>query len=199
MRSKSEVLSDKSGADGNIVTEFTGTSRREARERPSYLTRDLTQGSIPRNLWFLSWPQMVEASLNVVDQLADLLWAGWLGSLAIAGLGVAQTYTQLVQMVRRGLDLAMRAMVARSVGAGNIELANHVALQGLALSIAYLLIFCSGGVVLTDLLLRVIGVSESVRAEGALYMRLQYIAVAAMGLRMTGAAMLQSAGDAVSR
>jgi putative MATE family efflux protein len=101
-------------------------------------------------------------------------------------------------MVRRGLDLAMRAMIARAVGAGNIELANHAALQGLTLSIIYLLVLCSGGVVLTDRLLGLIGVSEAVRAEASLYMRVQYTAIAAMGLRMTGAAMLQSAGDAVT-
>lgn len=170
----------------------------EARVRPSYVTRDLTKGSIAGNLWFLSWPQMVEATLSVVDQLADLLWAGWIGSVAIAGLGVAQTYTQLVQMVRRGLDLAMRAVVSRAVGAGDRQLANHVALQGLALSVIYLVVLCSAGVALTEGLLTLIGVSEAVRAEAVLYMRLQYIAVAAMGLRLTGAAMLQSAGDAVT-
>jgi len=174
------------------------SGRQEGRGRPSYVTRDLTQGSIPRNLWFLAWPQMIEAGLNVADHLADLLWAGWLGSLAIAGLGVAQTYTQLVMMVRRGLDLSIRAVIARAVGAGNIDLANHAALQGLTLSIAYLLTLCSAGVILTDYLLGLIGVSEAVRAEGALYMRVQFIGVAAMGLRTTGAAMLQSAGDAVT-
>jgi putative MATE family efflux protein len=141
---------------------------------------------------------MVEATLNVIDQLADLLWAGWLGSRAIAGLGVAQAFTQLVMMVRRGLDFGMRAVVSRAVGAGNIQLANHAAFQGLTLSVLYLLVLSSAGVALADVLLGLIGVSEAVRAEGALYMRVQFIGVAAMGLRITGAAMLQSAGDAVT-
>ncbi|MGH7775079.1 MAG: MATE family efflux transporter [Candidatus Binatia bacterium] len=202
MRPEHDVTSDRSEADGKTASEATAApldeGDQETHLRPSYVTRDLTKGSIPGNLWFLSWPQIVEASLNVIDQLADLLWAGSLGSLAIAGLGVAQTYTQLVQMVRRGLDLAMRAMIARAVGAGDIQLANHAALQGLTLSIIYLLVLCSGGVVLTDRLLGLIGVSEAVKAEGSLYMRVQYTAIAAMGLRMTGAAMLQSAGDAVT-
>lgn len=179
------------------VNTLTG-SHRKLRRQPSYLTRDLTKGGILQNLWLLSWPQMVEGGLNVADHLADLLWAGWLGSRAVAGLGVAQTYTQLVMMVRRGLDVAMRAMIARAVGSGNIQLANHAALQGLTLSVFFLLVVCSAGVALTDELLRLIGASEAVRAEGALYMRVQFIGVAVMGLRITGAAMLQSAGDAVT-
>ena len=59
------------------------------RGRSAYSNRDLTTGSISRNLWFLAWPQTVNSSLRVVGQLADLVWAGFVGSLAIAGLGVA--------------------------------------------------------------------------------------------------------------
>ena len=125
MRPEHDVTSDRSEADGKTASETTAASLDESEQesdlRPSYVTRDLTKGSIPRNLWFLSWPQIVEASLNVVDQLADLLWAGGLGSRAIAGLGVAQTYTQLVQMVRRGLDLAMRDRKSTRLNSSHIQ------------------------------------------------------------------------------
>ena len=35
------------------------------RRRSAYATRDLTTGSIPRNLWFLGWPQIAEGWLRV--------------------------------------------------------------------------------------------------------------------------------------
>ena len=78
-------------------------------------SRDLTKGSIRKNLWFLGWPQIAEGSLSVVDHFADLIWAGRLGFQAIAGLGVAQTYLMVTFMVRMGLDSAMRSMIARSI------------------------------------------------------------------------------------
>ena len=59
--------------------------------RSSRVRRDLTKGSIPRNLWYMSWPQMTESFFSVVDQLADLFWAGRVGYKAIAGLGIAST------------------------------------------------------------------------------------------------------------
>lgn len=176
------------------VTEGRGSGPR----RPSFAMRDLTRGSVSGNLWFLAWPQMVEASLNVVDQLADLVWAGRLGSRAIAGLGVAQTYTQLVMMLRHGMDLAIRAMISRAVGAGDLRLANHAALQGLTLSFLISVVITVVGIVLTDPLLRITGVSDEVIALAATYMRMQFLARAFLGLRMTGGAMLQSAGDAVT-
>ena len=57
----------------------------------AYLTRDLTQGSIPRNLWFLAWPTMVSGLLQTADLVAELVWAGFLGYRAIASIGVAQS------------------------------------------------------------------------------------------------------------
>ena len=56
--------------------------------------RDLTNGSIPKTLFHLSWPQVVEGILNIADQIVDLAWAGRLpgGFRAIAGLGVAQAF-----------------------------------------------------------------------------------------------------------
>ena len=35
---------------------------------------------------------MSESFFSVVDQLADIFWAGRIGFKAIAGLGIAQTY-----------------------------------------------------------------------------------------------------------
>ena len=67
--------------------ESTRAVRRGGRRRPGHVTRDLTKGSIPRNLWYLSWPQIAESFLSVVDQLADLVWAGRVGFQAIAGFG----------------------------------------------------------------------------------------------------------------
>src|SRR5438552_536556 len=47
--------------------------------------RDLTNGSIPKNLFAQAWPQSVEGVLRVVQQMLDLVWAGFLGTGTIAG------------------------------------------------------------------------------------------------------------------
>ncbi|OGO05125.1 MAG: hypothetical protein A2Y60_04660 [Chloroflexi bacterium RBG_13_54_9] len=169
------------------------------RRRSAYATRDLTSGSIPRNLWFLGWPQVAEGALNVVDQIADLIWAGrGFGTRAIAGLGAAQSYTSLMMTGRMGLDTAMRAMISRAVGAGNIALANHVALQAFTLSGAFSLIMVFIGVFFTMSLLRLLGISEEVIAQGAPYMRAQFIGMASQAFRMMSGTALQASGDALT-
>lgn len=113
------------GRGGGFVVEDTegGTFPMGGGRRSARATRDLTEGSVPKNLWILAWPQMVEGILNVVDHMADLFWAGrYVGVQAIAGLGVAQDYTRLIMTGRMGLDMGMQAMVSRAIGAGRVDL-----------------------------------------------------------------------------
>lgn len=169
------------------------------RRLSAYATRDLTTGSIPRHLWFLAWPQIVSGSLMMLDMVADLVWAGrGFGARAIAGLGAAQSWTMLIMTGRMGLDTASRAMVSRAVGAGNLALANHVALQSFTLSGGFALVMMAVGVLLTEFLLRLLGVSEAVIATGANYMRMQFVASATMGLMWMSGSVLQASGDTLT-
>ena len=121
------------------------------------MRRDLTKGSVRRHLWYLGWPQIAEGSLSVVDQFADLIWAGRLGFQAVAGLGVAQTYLMMAFMVRMGLDSAMRSMIARAIGARDAARANHVLLQSMTLTGVYAGLMIVAGQLLTEPMLRLIG------------------------------------------
>lgn len=166
--------------------------------RKAHVTRDLTTGSIPRNLWFLAWPQLIESVLNIVDQVADIIWAGRIGARAIAGLGVAQSYAGLAMTGRMGFDTAMRAMIARAVGSRDIALANHVALQAFTLSGIYSFLMVALGIFFTEPLMRVLGVSDAVVAEGAGYMRVMFLGQFGFAFRLTSGAALQASGDAVT-
>ncbi len=168
------------------------------RRRSTYATRDLTKGSIPKNLWFLSWPQIVEGKLGVVDQLADLIWAGRLGFQAIAGLGVAQTYIMLVMTSRMGLDTGMRSMIARAVGSRDIPYANHVFMQSLTLATIFAVVSVLVGLLFTEPLLEVLGLSDAVVDQAAGYMRVQFVVMAVMGYQRLSASALQASGDSMT-
>ena len=163
--------------------------------RPAYVARDLTTGSIPKNLWFLGWPQMVQGALTVIDQFVDFIWAGRIGARTMAAVGVAQSYAMLAMTGRMGLDIAARAMVSRAVGANNIPVANHATLQAFTLSSAYSLGMAIVGLLLTETLLSLVGASEAVIAAGATYMRIQLVGMAAGAFHAMSSAALQASGD----
>lgn len=160
--------------------------------------KDFTEGSIPRNLWHLAWPQITESFLSVVDQLADLIWAGRLGFQAMAGLGVAQTFLMMTMTVRMGIDAGMRAMISRAVGAGEIAYANHVMLQSLTLTTAYSVLIVTAGVLITDPFLRLLGLGDDLVSEVAPYMQIQFFAMAIMGYQRLTAGALQASGDSIT-
>lgn len=168
------------------------------RGRSGRITRDLTKGSIPRNLWYLAWPQITESFLSVVDQLADLIWAGRLGFQALAGLGIAQTFLMMLMTARMGLDAGMRSMISRAVGARQIGYANHVMLQAITLTTAYSLVLVVIGLIFTEPLLRLMGLSDEVVRQAGGYMRFQFFAMSVMGLQRLTAGALQASGDSVT-
>lgn len=160
--------------------------------------RDLTRGSVRRHVWYLGWPQVAEGFLGVADQIADLVWAGRLGFHAIAGLGAAQAYLSTVMMARMGLDSGMRSMIARAVGARRFSRANHALLQSFTLTTILAVLMIAVGSLLTEPLLRVIGLSEDAVAEGADYMRVQFWAMAALSYHRLFGGALQAAGDSIT-
>lgn len=81
----------------------------------------MTEGSALKNLFFLAWPQVTEGTLTVIAQVADMFWAGRLGYQAVAGLGVGQIYMMMALSARAGMDAAMRALIARAIGARQIS------------------------------------------------------------------------------
>jgi putative MATE family efflux protein len=111
---------------------------------------------------------------------------------------VAQAYTHLVVGGRSGLDMGMQAMIARAVGAHRVDLANHVALQGFTLTFLFSLAMVVIGLLFTDPLMRVLGVSDTVIGQTSLYMRIQFVGAAAMSFRMSTASALQASGDVIT-
>ena len=176
-----------------------GKRTRRRRGRSAYATRDLTKGSVPRNLWFLAWPQVSEGALTVVDQIADLIWAGRLGFQAIAGLGVAQIVIMVALTARMGLESSLRAMISRAIGARQVCYANHVLQQALILQTGLAVVTIAFGYLLTEPILSVLGVSPTVMDQASGYMKIQFVAMSIMGYQRTMGAGLQAAGDSMTQ
>jgi putative MATE family efflux protein len=160
--------------------------------------RDLTNGSIPKNLWGMAWPQATEGVLRVVDQILDLVWAGFLGTPHIAGIGVAQQYTQTAWTARQGIDTAQRAMVSRAVGMGNMALAQLAVFQAATVTAIFWVLIASVGIFFTEPLLHLLAVPDSVIDEAVPYMRLQFMGQGFMGFQQLFAHALMASGDPIT-
>ena len=192
-----QISPDTTQPDNQTASPADRTDRM-GRKRSAYATRNLTTGSIPRNLLFIAWPQFIEGFLRILDQIADLVWAGFLGTRAIAGMGVAQQYTQMAFTGRQGIDVSQRAMISRAVGMGNYALANHILWQAWTMTLGFSLIMVVIGLFFTEPLLRLLGLSDEVISQGAPYMRLHFIGHVAIAFQQVSGHALAAAGDTLT-
>ena len=160
--------------------------------------RDWTKGSIVRNLLSLAWPMTVGSTLNTLGPTIDMIWVGKLGSAAIAGVGVSGMIVMLMNSARMGLQTGTRALVARFVGAGDAEGANHVAQQAFVISAAFSVVMAVIGILLAETILRAFGVEPEVVREGSAYMRIMFVGAVAMSFRMMAEGIMQASGDTVT-
>jgi len=160
--------------------------------------RDWTQGSILKSLLSLSWPMVITNTLMMLGPTIDMVWVGRLGSASIAGVGVSGMAVQLASGAMMGLAQGMRALVARFIGAGDIAGANHAARQGFTISASFAVVMALIGIFLAEKILIAFGLEPDVVAEGAAYMRILFVGMIAMSLRMMAEGIMQASGDTLS-
>jgi len=159
--------------------------------------RDWTKGSIVRNLVSLAWPMMVTESLYMVT-VVDMIWVGKLGTVSIAGVGVASIVTMLIMTAKLGLIAGVRATVARFAGAGDAGLTNHAARQALVIGFVWGLVMTAIGVFLAEPIVSVFGVEADVVAEGAAYLRIFSLAWVPLSCWWIMLYSMQASGDATT-
>ena len=140
----------------------------------------------------------ISSSLNMLGPFVDMIWVGRLGAASIAGVGIAGMAVMMVNSAIMGLNMGMRAMVARFVGTDDVEGANHVARQAFVISASFATVTAVIGIFLAETILRLLGVEADVVTEGAAYMRIMFVGSMAMSLRMVAESTMQASGDAMS-
>jgi putative MATE family efflux protein len=138
---------------------------------------------------------IVGGSLNMLGPTIDMIWVGKLGAAAIAAVGVSGMIVQLANSLTMGLYQGLRAMVARLIGAGDTEQANHIARQAVVISLAYSLVMAAIGHFYARPIMRLIGVGDDVIALGAPYLSINFIGMVTMSFRNMTESMMQASGD----
>ena len=156
----------------------------------------LTQAQRDRALLLsLAWPCVVENLATTLVSLVDTAMVGSIGAVATAAVGLCATPTWLMNGIVRALGIGGTAIVAREIGAGERELAEHAGRQVLrvaaALSLLIALILYAGAP-FVPVLLRA---PMEVRRDATDYLRILSFCSLFHYTAMAAAAMLRGAGD----
>lgn len=158
--------------------------------------QDYTQGSIPRAVFLLAIPMILELSLESVFAVVDMFFVGKLGENAIATVGLTESVITIVYSIAIGLSTAATAIVARRIGEKNPDAAAHAGAQALIIAILATVVISSIGAVFAHRILALMGASADVVRDGAIFTRIMLGGSIAIMLLFLINGIFRGAGDA---
>ena len=130
---------------------------------------DYTKGSINQAIILLAIPMMLEMVMESLFAITDVFFVAKLGQDAVATVGLTETVIMLIESVAIGICAAATALVARRVGEKNIDMASNAGFQSILLVLFVSLAIAVPGVMYSESILRLLGGSEELIAEGKGY------------------------------
>jgi putative MATE family efflux protein len=160
--------------------------------------RDWTKGSTFLNLLSLAWPIILAFSFYNIGSTVEMLCVGRLGAAAIAGVAVAGMVTGMVFGLFIGVNTGVKALISRSIGAGDLPGASHIASQGLIIGTVYGIVFAVLGVIFARQVLVLLGLGPDVVAQGTLYLQIDALISVPSCMWALEEGIMQASGDVKS-
>jgi putative MATE family efflux protein len=127
---------------------------------------DFTEGPINRALGLLAVPMMLEMAMEAVFAVVDIAFVSRLGTNAIAAVGLTEALITILYAIAIGLGMGVTAMISRRIGARDPVAAAYVMGQAIWVGGGVAIMIGAFGVYFAADLLRIMGASEGVVAEG---------------------------------
>jgi len=160
--------------------------------------RSIVEGPIPRAVWMLAWPTMLQNVIGGLQGIVDHAMVGhYVGYTGNAAIGVAWQIFLVVFIFITSLYAGMGVLVARFAGANEPEKVNRAVYQAFLASAGLSFgVLAPVGWVLTPSLLGLVHAAPEVRVEALPYLRILFVASFPMLLFFMLSGALRSAGDA---
>jgi putative MATE family efflux protein len=146
-------------------------------------------------VWQLAWPTIISYATHTLVRWSDLIMVGPLGREALAAVGLGGQAFWLVQSIGMLVPTGLTALLARAVGAGDLERADRVLRHALWLAAAVSTVTTLAGIPLATAAIRLYGVEPAVVTLGADFLTWLLVGNLPFALTLVLNAALRAAGD----
>ena len=141
---------------------------------------------------------MVESLLQTVVGFVDTLFVARLGLADVTAVGVANTLLAVYIAVFMAIGIGTSSIIAKHIGAGDSEGAREAARQSTWITLVAGLLFGLLTLCFAEQLLRMMGASDEVLSQGALYFRIVGTPAFVISLMINFGNVLRASGNTVS-
>lgn len=143
----------------------------------------------------LAIPAMIENILQTVVGFVDTLFVAKLGLVEVTAVGIANAVLAVYIAIFMALGVGTSSLIARNIGAGNMEKAKAVAKQSTFIAIIVGLFFGLITLFFSEFLLNLMGAESRVISEAAVYLRIVGIPSVFISLMIIFGSILRAAGN----
>ncbi len=156
-------------------------------------------GATVRAVWRLSLPVIGANLLVTLVNVVDVFFAGRLGPIEVAAVGLATTVRLLLLVLLMAISSGAMSLAAQARGSRDPEALGRVARQTMLVAVALGLVLTALGLLLSEPLIGFLDASDDPRAgEIAVpYLLLLFSGTVFTAIQIAGASLLQGAGDTV--
>jgi putative MATE family efflux protein len=136
----------------------------------------IIKGSTWAAIWHMAWPLFLNMVTIAVGSFADLYVAGKLGSDAQAAIGMGGQIWFFMVLLAVALSAGTNALISRFWGEGSLEKTIQAARQSILFAVIFGVASAAVGLLTCRWLLRVLGASPAVEAQGWEYLKYDLLA-----------------------
>ena len=148
-----------------------------------------------RELLALAWPCVLENLSSTLVNLVDTAMVGSIGAVASAAVGVCSTPSWLLNGLVFSLGVGGTALVARAVGAGRKDEAEHITMQVFRMVLILAATLAITYFSLANLIPKMMQAKPDVQVEAAAYLRIMTTSYLFHFSGMAMGALLRGSGD----
>lgn len=149
----------------------------------------------PRSVWALAWPVTLAMLSESLVGLVDMLMVARLGATAVAAVGTGGQILSAAMVTMTAVGTGTMALVARHVGAGEFEEAEHIHGQSILVSFLGSALMVLPIMLLAGPIVGLFGVEPEVAATGASYTRLVMLSVPMAAMLFVIGSAQRASGD----
>lgn len=134
--------------------------------------KDLTTGSIRRQLFNLAMPIMGTSFIQMAYSITDMAWVGRLGSEAVAAIGAVGILTWMTGSLSLLTKVGSEVSVGQSIGAKDVEKAQSYSSHNLTIALVLSLVWGALLFVFAQPIISIYKLDESIGANAIEYLRI---------------------------